>query len=406
MDRSTRRLILIWLVSTAAVTIAVLVAYRSVIRVPELAGRAAPETLLDDPERLFDDPGLIGTAVEIRVTRVIAACMQARGYDYQGPAAVDGLDDTLDPAAHGYGISTGPAGGSVTLGNGGASRFERDGYEQALYGSTLDGGGNPGGCASAGAAELDAALATIESLPYSIEQFEADALAHPAMVSGLSQWSECMQREGYTADTPIDLIADIAERLSRATPEQALALADEERRVAVADFACRDQHLAPAVATVAEALAPAFVEANREQLEDLMPPEQAVIDEVTIPTDLGTGDVQVTLLWDSAADLDLKVQDPEGFSINYGTRTSPTGGNLDRDANRSCSSYDPEPVENIFWPAGEAPRGGYSVQVNLYAACGTPLPIDFTLIVRADGRVLIHQEVSLDGGSFTTEFRY
>jgi len=406
MDHSTRRLILIWLATTAAVAIAVLVAYRSLIRVPELAGRTAPETLLENPEALFEDPGLIGTAVEIRVTRAIAACMAARGFEYQGPAAVEGLDDSLDPATDGYGISTGPPGGAVTLGNGGPDRFERDAYEQALYGSTLGGGGSSGGCAAVGAAELDTALQTIAALPYSIAQLEADSLAHPAMVSGLAQWSSCMAGEGYIADSPADLIADLVDRLSRATPEEARALAEEERRMAVADFACREEYLDPAVDTVAEALAPAFVAANEEQLESLMPPEQVQVEEVTVPTDLGTGDVQVTVLWYSSADLDLSVEDPEGYSINYGTRGSPTGGVLDRDANRSCTENVADPAENIFWPLGEAPRGNYSVRVNMYAACNTPFPIDFTLIVRVNGRVLISEQISLDGGSYSMEFQY
>ena len=88
---SRRQLLLIWVATTAAVTIAALVAYRSVVRVPELAGRTAPEAILQDPETLFEDPGLLGSAVEISVTRAIDDCMRARGFDYRGPAAVSGL---------------------------------------------------------------------------------------------------------------------------------------------------------------------------------------------------------------------------------------------------------------------------------------------------------------------------
>jgi hypothetical protein len=405
MEHATRRLILIWLATTAIVTIAALIGYRSLIRVPELAGRTQPEAILQDPEKLFDDPGMIGTAVEISVTRAVASCMEARGFDYQGPAAVEGLALTLDPAVDGYGISTGPEGGRVTLGNGGAGRFERDDYEQALYGTTLDGGGT-GGCAAAGAAALQQSLDTIAALPYSIEQLEADALAHPTMVNGLAAWSRCMDAKGYTADSPEVLILDIADRLSRATPEAAGALIEEERRTAVDDFACREEHLDPAVTAVAAALAPAFVAANETQLETLMPPEQAAVDDVTIPTDLGTGDIQVTLLWSAGADLDLRVQDPEGYSIDYGTRSSPTGGQLDRDANRSCGDVVPDPVENIFWPSGEAPRGTFNVRVSMWSACNQSLPISFRLIVRVDGRVVIDEQQTTENGTYSTEFQY
>jgi len=410
MDHSKRRLALIWLATSAAVAIAVLVAYRVVIRVPELAGRTSPETVLEDPTMLFDDPGLLGTAVEIRVTRAIASCMEARGFDYRGPAAVEGLDDLLDPETDGYGIATGPPGGAVTLGDGGAGRFDRDAYENALYGAGLAASSSPGGCAAVGAAELDAALATLASLPYSIEQLEADTLAHPAMVSGLEAWSSCMDDRGYTAESPVDLIADLTNRLSRATPEEAGALADEERLIAAADFACREATLDPATDDVAEDLAPAFVEANREELESLMPPDPVDTGGFTVPTDLGSGDVQVTLFWTSPVDLDLKVTDPAGYLISYSDRTSPSGGHLDRDANYPCSSnITSSPVENIFWPEGEAPRGSYGVRVSYTGQCSTAgEPVDFTLIVRVGGRTVIEEHHTLEGAGsvYTTDFGF
>lgn len=405
MEHPRRRLVLVWLATTAAVAIAALVGYRALVRVPELAGRTAPEALLEHPEALFEDPGLIGTAVEIRVTRAISACMAARGFDYRGPAAVDGLDDTIDPAVDGYGIATGPAGGAVTLGDGGADRFERDAYEQALYGSSLDAGA-AGGCAAVGAAELDAAMAEIAAMPYSIEQLEADTLAHPAMVAGLEAWSACMAGRGYEAASPADLISGLVERLATATPEEARALADEERRTAAADFACRDAHLTGAAEEAAAELAPAFVEANRPQLENLMPPEQAEWEEVTVPTDLGTGDVQVTLLWTDGVDLDLRVTDPTGAWVSYQNRTSSTGGQLDRDANRSCGGIVADPVENVFWPEGEAPRGGYAVTVTLYSTCSLEGPFPFTVVVKAGGRVVLQEARTIGSGSVTLEFDY
>jgi hypothetical protein len=407
MDHSTRRLFLIWLATSAAVAVTALVAYQSVIRVPELAGRTSPETLLENPEMLFEDPGLLGTAVEIRVTRAISSCMAARGFEYRGPAVVKGLDEVLDPETDGYGIATGPAGGEVILGEGGADRSDREAYEVALYGGGLASSTSPGGCAAVGEAELTAALATIASLPYSIEQLEADTLAHPAMVSGLQAWSSCMAGRGYSANSPADLIADLTDRLSRATPDEARALAEEERLMATADFACRKENLDPATEVVAAALAPAFVAANREELESLMPPEPVDPGGFTVPTDLGSGDIQVTLFWTAPVDLDLKVTDPDGFQISYSDRTSPSGGRLDRDANYPCATdITPSPVENIFWPEGEASRGTYGIQVWYASPCSTAGgPVDFTLIVRVGGRTVIEESRSLDssGSSYTTE---
>ncbi len=42
----------------------------------------------------------------------------------------------------------------------------------------------------------------------------------------------------------------------------------------------------------------------------------------------------------------------------------------------------------------------------MWNACSDTLPIPFTLVVRLDGRVVINQQVSFEGGAFETEFGY
>jgi hypothetical protein len=77
-------------------------------------------------------------------------------------------------------------------------------------------------------------------------------------------------------------------------------------------------------------------------------------------TGAGGGDVQVTLTWDTEADLDLWVTDPDGFKIYYGNAVSPSGGMLDFD---DTNGYGPE---NTFWLPGTAPNGSYFIQVDHY----------------------------------------
>lgn len=101
---------------------------------------------------------------------------------------------------------------------------------------------------------------------------------------------------------------------------------------------------------------------------------------------LGTGDVQVTLIWNSTNDLDLWVTDPRGTLIYFNNRTSSSGGELDVDANPGCQNRTSQPVENIFWPAGQAPAGEYVVSVNYFQGCETSLPTSFTLRVLVDGQ--------------------
>ena len=86
---------------------------------------------------------------------------------------------------------------------------------------------------------------------------------------------------------------------------------------------------------------------------------------------LGTGDVQITLVWADGNDLDLHVIDPSGAEIYFSNPQSPTGGILDHDDTAGCARTGTH-VENVFWPTGGAPPGRYRVFVKNYSSCGTP----------------------------------
>lgn len=105
---------------------------------------------------------------------------------------------------------------------------------------------------------------------------------------------------------------------------------------------------------------------------------------------LKTGDVQVTLRWDTIDDLDLFVTDPAGDTVSYEDPFIPSGGELDVDANAGCfGALSRTPVENIFWPAGESPTGDFVVSVNIFARCRSAQnPIPFTLLVLVKGEVI------------------
>ena len=93
-------------------------------------------------------------------------------------------------------------------------------------------------------------------------------------------------------------------------------------------------------------------------------PAQTAVEVVEV----GTGDVQVSVSWDTLADVDLHVVEPSGEEIFYGNPVSGTGGTLDLDSNADCSA-DGVDNENITWPVGQAPRGSYTVRVDYYSAC-------------------------------------
>jgi hypothetical protein len=75
---------------------------------------------------------------------------------------------------------------------------------------------------------------------------------------------------------------------------------------------------------------------------------------------LGTGDLQVTVTWDTdGTDIDTWVQEPSGFWVYWGDEEGPTA-TLDVD---DTDGFGPE---NVFVPAGGAAAGVYKVYVGYY----------------------------------------
>lgn len=109
------------------------------------------------------------------------------------------------------------------------------------------------------------------------------------------------------------------------------------------------------------------------------------------PPTLGTGDIQVTLRWTTTDDVDLAVTDPSGDVLAYYNRAVASQGQLDVDANAGCSEQNSSPIENVFWPAGQAPQGQYSIEVNLFTRCGSssePVPFNLTVLVQGTTRTI------------------
>lgn len=100
---------------------------------------------------------------------------------------------------------------------------------------------------------------------------------------------------------------------------------------------------------------------------------------------LGTGDIQVTLSWNTNDDLDLSVTDPGGEVVSFFTPTSSSGGQLDADANAGCFEQSPAPIENVFWPTAQAPEGDYTITVNLFQPCAGGESVSFTVTLLIQG---------------------
>ncbi|MGM1052595.1 MAG: hypothetical protein ACQEXO_09400 [Pseudomonadota bacterium] len=101
---------------------------------------------------------------------------------------------------------------------------------------------------------------------------------------------------------------------------------------------------------------------------------------------LGTGDIQVTLRWDSADDLDLAVIDPYGDIAFFNSPITASGGQLDVDSNAGCTPSSQAPVENVFWNSDSTPEGTYVATVSLFSRCSDGSnPIPFELSITLEG---------------------
>jgi hypothetical protein len=103
---------------------------------------------------------------------------------------------------------------------------------------------------------------------------------------------------------------------------------------------------------------------------------------------LETGDIQITMIWSSTADLDLHVVDPFGEEISFENPHSDSGGKLVNEGNGSCALATTSPIENIFWATGTAPPGVYTIVVHYFGTCREEGDQMFELIVRVDGQLL------------------
>jgi hypothetical protein len=110
---------------------------------------------------------------------------------------------------------------------------------------------------------------------------------------------------------------------------------------------------------------------------------------------VGTGDVQVNITWNSAADVDLHVVDPIGDEAFWAHTTTVSGGQLDLDSNAGCGSDGPR-AENVFWASGLIPpKGEYIVRVDYWSNCGA-VKTDYVVTINVRGKAPV-----VYTGSFT-----
>lgn len=94
-----------------------------------------------------------------------------------------------------------------------------------------------------------------------------------------------------------------------------------------------------------------------------MPPSEEEIRDRIEDSGAQSGEIEITLLWDTTDDLDLHCFAPDGSHI-YHKDPDAGGGKLDVDRNREGTTLVTNPIEHIFFEHPE--NGQYKVYVRNY----------------------------------------
>jgi hypothetical protein len=103
-----------------------------------------------------------------------------------------------------------------------------------------------------------------------------------------------------------------------------------------------------------------------------------------------SGSVQITVGWNSGADIDLYVTDPSGSTLYYNEQhdRSSIGGHLDHSARGDCRREQRNSrIENAYWPAPMRP-GKYRVALHYFSPCDQGASTEATLSVVVDSELV------------------
>lgn len=103
--------------------------------------------------------------------------------------------------------------------------------------------------------------------------------------------------------------------------------------------------------------------------------------------ELPRGDIEITLTWNTNADLQLLVRDPFGNAVFDDAPRIQSGGELVETGNINCTISE-VPVYYIYWPQGFLRIGSYEVEVWYQNECSDTRPVTFNLFIVVQGQTL------------------
>lgn len=110
--------------------------------------------------------------------------------------------------------------------------------------------------------------------------------------------------------------------------------------------------------------------------------------------DLPRGSLEVRLLWNTAADLQLQVRDASGNTVFDDVPEVRSGGRLAAQGNVNCRVSEGTPFSYIYWPTDIPPRPGtYEVEVWYQNECSDTSPVTASLFVNYNGQQVFNDTI-------------
>jgi len=114
---------------------------------------------------------------------------------------------------------------------------------------------------------------------------------------------------------------------------------------------------------------------------------------------LTTSGLQISLTWNSTANLDLEIRDPVGGSLFWNTPSVASGGTFGPNVNGLCDAATASgPTEDASWGPGAIPTGSYEILVyyQQLTDCPSSDQVTFTVSAMVDGTALTPIEGTLN----------
>lgn len=105
-----------------------------------------------------------------------------------------------------------------------------------------------------------------------------------------------------------------------------------------------------------------------------------------------SGELAVTLMWDTVDDLDLHLELPNGHGEISAERPSVAGGHLDVDGNQCLERATTKPIENIYWAPYDPttkdhpPMGEYTIWIKCFHRVQHLRDPNCTVVVTMSGK--------------------